>query len=51
MVNRCRNDLKFGMEPPEQYIRPTMGFGLGFEPFWGLAKARLGLAVGENAEL
>ena len=48
MVNRCPIDLKFDREPPEQYIGPTMGFGLSFEPFWGLANARLGFAIKER---
>ena len=51
MVNRCPIDLKFDREPPEQYIGPTMGFGLSFEPFWGLANARLDFFMKENAEL
>ena len=45
MVNRCPIDLKFDMEPPEQYIRLTMDFVLSFEAFSGPANARLDLAM------
>ena len=45
MVNRCPIDLKFDMEPLEQYIRLTMCFVLSFEAFSGPANALLVLAM------